>query len=124
MKYFTRLIAAFALLSAFIFVSASRAQKTGPVLVVTHIDFDPTSVSVGLPALEQFVADSKKDPGVRAFTLITWSVATNHFQLLEVFDSLDAYHNHVQASHTIAFRAAVQPTIGAPLDERLYLPRE
>ena len=55
-----------------------------------------------------------------SFTLITWAPTTNHFQLLEVFDSLDAFNRHVTAAHTIAFRAAFQQYVGSPIDERRY----
>jgi quinol monooxygenase YgiN len=70
--------------------------------------------------LEQFVTDSRNDPGVKYFTLITWDPTTNHFQLIEVFQSMRAFDAHVSAAHTVDFRNALQPFIGAPYDERLY----
>lgn len=105
---------------AILLCSPAMAQQKGPVTVVAHIDFIPTFLAQGLPALEQFAQQSKSDPGVSSFTLITWAPTTNHFQLIEVYDSLEAFNNHVQAPHTIAFRTAIQPWIGAPYDERRY----
>lgn len=102
------------------FAYPALAEVEGPITVVTHVDFIPQNLAQGLPALEQFARRSKSDPGVRSFTLITWAPTTNHFQLIEVFDSIAAFNNHVQAPHTIAFRAAIQPLIGALYDERLY----
>ncbi len=96
------------------------AADAPPITVVTHFDIIPTYLDQALPLLEQFVTDSRSDSGVKYFTLITWAPTTNHFQLLEVFDSLQAFNRHVSAAHTIAFRTAVQPYIGAPVDERLY----
>jgi quinol monooxygenase YgiN len=94
----------------------------GPfITVVTHFDIIPTYLTQAQPLLEQFVIASRSDPGIKYFTMITWAPTTNHFQLLEVYDSLAAFNNHVTAAHTIAFRTAVQPYIGAPIDERLYL---
>ena len=98
----------------------AMAEERGPIIVVTHIDFIPPNLDQGLPALKQFVQQSRSDPGVRSSTLITWAPTTNHFQLIRIFDSLAAFNSHVQAPHTIAFRAAIQPTIGALYDERLY----
>jgi len=107
-------------LAAALFAAPAMAEVQGPVLVVTHVDFIPTNLAVGLPALQLFAQQSRSDPGVRSFTLITWAPTTNHFQLIEVFDSIAAFNSHVQAPHTIAFRAAIQAAIGALYDERLY----
>src|ERR1700761_7169463 len=60
--------------------------NSGEIVVVTHLDLIPNAAGVAPPAavqlLEQFVLDSRDDPGVKYFTLITWSPTTNHFQLL------------------------------------------
>ena len=92
----------------------------GKVTVVTHMDIIPDFVAQAQPLIEQFVLDSRKDPGVEQFTMITWDPTTNHFQLIEVFSSKRAFDAHVSAPHTVAFRNAVQGFIGAPYDERLY----
>ncbi len=107
-------------LAAALFAIPARADVQGPIIVVAHIDFLPTNLAAGLPALQQFAQQSQGDPGVRSFTLITWAPTTNHFQLIEVYGSLAAFNNHVQAAHTIAFRTAIQPDIGSPYDERVY----
>jgi quinol monooxygenase YgiN len=103
------------------FAQAS-AEPASPVTVVTHFDVIPNgnNLTLGQALLEQFVLDSRSDPGVIAFTLITWAPTTNHFQVLEVFASLDAFNRHVAAAHTIAFRTAMQAYVGSPIDERLY----
>ena len=98
----------------------AAADDFGDVVVVTHIDIIPTFVAQAQPLIEQFVLDSRKDPGVRSFTMITWAPTTNHFQLLEVFRNRQAFDAHVSAAHTVAFRDQLQPFIGSPYDERLY----
>ena len=102
------------------------AASFGEVAVVTHIDLIPNSAGQAPPAavtlLKQFVLDSRKDPGVEFFQLITWSPTTNHFQLIELFRDRRAFEAHVSAKHTVAFRDQLQPFIGAPYDERLYRP--
>ena len=98
----------------------AAADEAFPVTVITHFDIIPTFTDQAVPLLKQFVTDSRSDPGTKYFTLITWAPTTNHFQLLEVFDLLEAFNRHVTAAHTIAFRTAIQPYVGAPVDERLY----
>jgi quinol monooxygenase YgiN len=110
-------LAALALLGA---PGAIAADTPSDIVVVTHFDIIPTFTAQALPLLEQFVLDSRSDPGVKYFTLITWAPTTNHWQMLEVFSSQEAFNRHVSAAHTIAFRTGIQPFVGAPIDERLY----
>ena len=107
-------------LTASLFALPAAAETAKPITVVAHVDFIPPFLDQALPILKQFALDSLKDPGTKSFTLITWAPTTNHFQLIGVFDSIDAYNNHVSAAHTIAFRAGIQPFIGSPYDERRY----
>jgi quinol monooxygenase YgiN len=105
---------------AFLIDAPARSDDLGEVVVVTHIDIIPGSVDQAERFLEPFVTDSRNDPGVKYFTLITWDPTTNHFQLIEVFQDMRAFNAHVSAEHTVKFRNALQPLIGAPYDERLY----
>ena len=91
------------------------------VVVVTHVDVDPQFVNQDLmDSLMTFVTDSRKELGVKSFTLITQDPTTNHFQLIEVFRDMLAFDAHVSAEHTKTFRKDLQPLLGAPYDERLY----
>lgn len=103
---------------------ADNFGNSGEIVVVTHIDLIPNSDGVAPPAavqlLEQFVLDSRKDLGVKYFTLITWSPTTNHFQFLEVYEDIRSFDEHVSASHTVEFRDNLQQYVGAPYDERVY----
>jgi quinol monooxygenase YgiN len=110
-------------LAVAVFLMGTPAQSDGfgGVVVVTHIDIIPNFVDQAEQLLKQFVADSRKDPGVKYFTLITWDPTTNHFQLIELFQNMRAFNAHVSAHHTVQFRQDIQPFIGAPYDERLYV---
>jgi len=90
------------------------------IFVITHLDIIPTFVDQARPVLNTFVADSADDPGVQTFAMLSWTPTTNHFQLIEVFANQQAYDALVSAQHTVDFRQDLQPTIGAPYDERLY----
>jgi quinol monooxygenase YgiN len=97
----------------------SNVRANG-VVVVTHLDIIPTFTDLARPVLDEFVADSRSDPGVVVFKMISWTPTTNHFQLIEVFENQKAFDAHVSAAHTIAFRTSIQRYIGAPYDERIY----
>jgi quinol monooxygenase YgiN len=94
--------------------------KAKGIVVVTHLDIIPTFVDQARPVLNNFVDESRHDPGVVVFKMISWDPTTNHFQLIEVFESENAYNDHISAVHTILFRRDIQQFIGAPYDERLY----
>jgi quinol monooxygenase YgiN len=92
----------------------------GEIEVVTHIDVIPTFLDQAKPLILQFVTDSANDPGVDEFLLVSWDGITNHFQLIERYDSRRAFDLHVSAQHSVNFRKSLQPFIGAPYDERVY----
>jgi quinol monooxygenase YgiN len=108
------------ILAACLMGAPARADRFGEVVVVTHVDIDPQFVDQAQPLLETFVNDSRNDPGVKTFILITQDPTTNHFQLIEVFRDMRAFDAHVSAAHTIQFRKDLQGSLGAPYDERLY----
>jgi quinol monooxygenase YgiN len=109
----------------FAFAAPLQAGDSHEIVVVTHIDIIPND---GLPKaqqlLEQFVVDSRKDPGVKSFSMISWTPTTNHFQLLEVYRNSASFNAHVSAAHTVDFRNQLQQFIGAPYDERVYEPTD
>jgi quinol monooxygenase YgiN len=101
--------------------SAAAPTHAGETEVVTHIDVIPTFLDQAKPLIQQFVSDSAHDPGVREFLLVSCDDITNHFQLIERYQSGLVFDNHVSAQHSVQFRDALQPFIGAPYDERVYV---
>jgi quinol monooxygenase YgiN len=106
----------------FVFGAPAYADDSSEVVEVIHLDIipTPTFMTDAVPLIKQFVLDSRKDPGVKSFTMITWDPTTNHFQLIGRFQNKRAFNLHVSAPHTVDFRNQLQPFIGAPYDERLY----
>ena len=98
----------------------SRHAQARQIFVITHVDVDPQFVPQAQPLLNTFVADSLNDPGVQTFALLSQTPTPNHFQLIETFEDLEAFDDHVSAQHTVDFRTATAPFLGAPYDERLY----
>jgi quinol monooxygenase YgiN len=98
----------------------SRHAQARQIFVITHVDVDPQFVPQAQPLLNTFVADSLNDPGVQTFALLSQTPTLNHFQLVETFENQEAFDDHVSAQHTVDFRTATAPFLGAPYDERLY----
>jgi quinol monooxygenase YgiN len=120
-----RLVLALALLGCLVAMPALAGDDhhdggSGRIIAITHLDIIPTFVDQAQPLIEQFVVDSRSDPGVEAFIVISWTPTTNHFQLIEVYRNQRAFNAHISAAHTIEFRKQLQAFIGAPYDERLY----
>ena len=105
-------------------VSVSAQQKAesrpGALYVVTYIDVFPNFAEDTMKALRQFAADSRKDQGSMRFEFLQDVVRTNHFSIVEVWQSRQAYDAHLTQEHSKRFREKIQPGLGSPFDERLY----
>lgn len=99
------------------------AQEPGQKLyVVTHVDIGgPALAAEGAKLLQQFAADSVKDPGSVRFELLREPNRINHFTIVEVWQSKQDFENHLILPHTKAFREKIQPLLGSPFDERLHI---
>jgi quinol monooxygenase YgiN len=97
------------------------AQQPKNVYVVTLIDVIPTPAGLGEvnKLLLNFAADSRKDPGVIRFDVVVQDGRPNHYTLLEVWQSREAFEKHAAAAHTREFRESLQHSLGSPFDERL-----
>jgi quinol monooxygenase YgiN len=45
---------------------------------------------------------------------------SNHFEVIETWQSQRALDNHAAAAHTRKYRDDIQTALGSPLDERIY----
>jgi quinol monooxygenase YgiN len=97
----------------------AAAQPAGTNLyVVTHVDIagTPAMVAESTKLLREFSADSHKDPGVVRFELLLQNGRLNHFTIVEVWQSREAFEAHAGADHTKRFREKIQPMLGSPFD--------
>ena len=105
-------------------VPAAAQQKAearpGALYVVTYIDVFPNFAEDTMQALRQFATDSRKDQGLVRFEFLQDVVRTNHFSVIEVWQSRQAYDAHLTQVHSKRFREKIQPGLGSPFDERLY----
>jgi quinol monooxygenase YgiN len=109
------------LLAALPFAGSIRAQKAGEkVYVVTHVDLTPNFAVEGAKALQLYVADSRKDPGMIRMELLQDNARTNHFTVVSVWENSKAFEAHEETEHSKRLREKIQPMLGSPFDERLH----
>ena len=100
--------------------SASEPTDTAAVYAIVHVDIEPAQVKVALPLLQTFTEQARHDPAVRHIEVLQQTGAGNHFTLVEVLQSAQAYKSFVQAPYVINMRTQLQPLLGSPFDERLH----
>jgi quinol monooxygenase YgiN len=96
-------------------------QPTGNMLYVAiFVDVTPPNTAAGRKALQQYVADSRKDPGLVRMEAVAQNGRENHFVVFAVWRDQQAFEAHESAAHTKNFRATMGPLMGAPFDQRLH----
>jgi len=95
-------------------------QPPGPVHVVTFVDITPNNRDNGTAFCKQYVADTRKDPGITSVQLMAQTNRSNHLVLYEVWQNQAAFERHEALQHTKDFRAKMLPIIGSPFDQRLH----
>jgi quinol monooxygenase YgiN len=96
------------------------APAANPVHAVLHIDINPSKAAQALPILRKFVTSASREPGVTSIELLKQEGGENHFTVIEVIRSRADYDNFIEAPSVRAMRAAIQPMLGSPFDERLH----
>jgi quinol monooxygenase YgiN len=96
------------------------AAAEEPLYVVTHVDVMPKFTKAARDLLNQFAVDSRKDAGAVRIEVYQELSRPNHSTVVEVWSSRKAYDDHLEAAHTRAYRAKLQPMLGSPFDERLH----
>jgi len=114
------LMAVFVLASCGLFSRALAQDQVGRIYVVTHVDIVPTQKAAGTKLVQQYVADTRKDPGLVRIEAGSEISRDNHISVEEVWESRKAFDDHVAAAHTRQFRQQLDPMLGSPYDERLH----
>lgn len=92
------------------------------LFIVTHIDVMPTYSNAAYAAIQTYAQESRKEPGAVSVEGLVQDGRTNHFTIVEVWQSREALASHGGEAHTKEFRDKLQPMLGAPFDERLHEP--
>jgi len=72
--------------------------------------------------LQELATASRQEPGNLRFEVLQHAMRGNHFTVIEQWRNQDALEAHVATAHARAYRDALQPLTGSPLDERVYAP--
>jgi quinol monooxygenase YgiN len=111
------------ILVAFSFTGLALAQEPAAhdmIYVVTHVDIIPPEAAAGTKLVQQYVADTRKDPGIVRVEASAEISRGNHISIVEVWQNRKAFDEHVAAAHTRQFRQQIDPKLGSPYDERLH----
>ena len=102
--------------------ASAQPGSSTRLYAVTHVDIigGGGNLDEAIKLMQEYVADSQKDPGVVRIELLQHEKRRNHFSLVEVWQSRDAFEAHTTAAHTKQFREKLHPLLGSPFDERLH----
>src|SRR5689334_22636397 len=94
---------------------ASGTNEATPksVYVITHVDVAPDPKVAGL--LTALATASRLEEGNIRFDVLLHTMRSNHFEVIETWQSQRALENHVQAAHTKKYRDDLQASLGSPL---------
>lgn len=104
----------------FVWTGLLLSAQSPNVYVVSHIDVTPDHSADTAKLLKQFAADSRKDPGSVRFEVMVQDGRPNHFTIVEVWRTREAFEAHSALEHTKRFREELHPFLGSPFDERLH----
>jgi quinol monooxygenase YgiN len=93
---------------------------THAVYAVVHVDIEPLALKNALPYLREFETEAKRDPAVVDIDLLQQTGAENHFTIVEILHSQQAYDTFVSRPYVRTLRARLQPFLGGPFDERVH----
>jgi quinol monooxygenase YgiN len=104
-------------------VASGPAEATGrSAFVISHVDVSPDS-RIAL-MLKDLAEKSRLEEGNVRFDVLAHTMRSNHFEVIETWQSQKALDAHAAAAHTRKYRDDLQPFLGSPLDERIYKPIE
>ena len=136
MRTLCRVASGLVLSSCMLMTSAHADDRDGrgrgALYNIAHFDVIPATVGgvdflqVGYGLLFKYRDASNGDPGLQSFRLLNViAPETNHSEIVQVWNSRDAYERHLASRHTIDFRFNVQGNfasccVGSPIDDRQY----
>lgn len=88
--------------------------------VITHVDFKPPVADDGRALLLAHAERLRSVPGLIRCYLLQQTERGNHFELVTVWASDEAYEAHHSLDETVEFREAVHPMLGSPWDDRIH----
>jgi quinol monooxygenase YgiN len=110
----------------FAFLPAHAQGVKGNVTVVTILDVlsnnnVPQNVESSNAILNKLAADTEQAPGLISFKVLRDAGRSNHYIVLAVWKDMKSFEDYTGAESTRTFRQALQPRLGGPFDERIYV---
>ena len=99
-------------------VASGPEVTSKAVYVISHVDVAPDPKVAGM--LTTLATASRLEEGNIRFDVLLHTMRSNHFEVVEVWQSQKALENHANAAHTKKYRDDIQASLGSPLDERIY----
>ena len=100
--------------------SGEGESGAATIYVLTHVDVTPDHREEFLVMARDMSIETAKEGGNLRYQVLQQSNRLNHFTVVEAWSSREALEAHAMAAHTRAFRARLQPMVGALYDERFY----
>ncbi len=97
-----------------------QAQMSEAAYVVTYIEVTPAATEQAIDLLVAHGEASRSDDGNARFQVLQRIGRPNHFALFETWVDADSQATHAAAAHTSRFRAALEPLLYSPYDERQH----
>ena len=98
-----------------------RVLSDSPMWIVTYIEVAPDRIEEAERLLTNQVQASRQEEGSLYIEVVQRISRQYHFVLLEAWADPDARADHAAATHTLAFRQALQPLLYSPYDERVHV---
>ena len=102
------------------FAAVTHAQMDEHAYVVSYIEVIPSETSAAIDLMRHHAAASRDDDGNALYQVLQRIGRPNHFAIIETWESEAAQAAHAGNSHTQAFRAALDPLLYSPYDERMH----
>jgi quinol monooxygenase YgiN len=102
------------------FAVAQQRGQAGTRYVVTSIEVQPNFAAEAGQLLDQFAADTRKDPGCVRIDVMRDVARPNRLAFVAVWKSQTTFDAHAVIGHTQGFRGQIQRMLSAPMDERIY----
>lgn len=99
---------------------ANAQSPQGTVYVVTHLDIMPNFAAQANELLRGFATATREDADLMRYDLLLQDARTNHFAVIEVWRSREAFEAHAGHPHSVEFRQKLGPMLGSPFDVRLH----
>jgi len=100
--------------------AVTHAQMDDHVYVVAYIEVIPSETSAAIDLMQHHAAASREDDGNSLYQVLQRIGRPNHFAIIETWANADAQVAHAGNGHTQSFRAALDPLLYSPYDERMH----